>query len=577
MNSNLRSDIWLKAAVIGSVWGASEIVLGSFLHNLRIPFSGNLLTTIGIVIMIAGHRLWPERGLFWRAGLICVAMKTLSPSPVIFGPMLAIFMQSISMQAGVLLGGRTVVGYLIGGGLAMAWNIVQRILTALLVYGMSIVELYQSLVDYLYSNIGMPFTGYWMPVALLFGLFFLGGVAAAIAGMLISRSAASVRSGIIFRSPDQFTDTLKLKSDHQHPFSVYRLTGILLLLFGGLYVVYAFPLYISVVYVAGFIALITVYDKRLVYRFAYKPGFWISLLIITTLTGFFLGGKQGGPALTVDGLLIGVEMNLRAIVVIAGFGAVSVQLRNPVLMCWFENWRMKHFFSAVRISFQTIPFIITMIPKGRAWKNPVTVLSGMIGQMDGYLDMMKKEERKRSTVFIITGKRGTGKTTVTGNVIERLRTKGFTVAGILQPEYISGGKRAGFYVKDIVNGTRMILCIREASTMHRTPVLFRFNDDAFKFGKSVLSVSNVRYSDLVVIDEIGPLELEGNGWADAITLLRTQWNGPMIWIVREKLIDGIVKKWNVDDYTVFDINYTDAVTIANRIGERTGLNTFSIT
>ncbi len=107
MKSGIHNDVWLKAAVIGSVWGASEIVIGSFLHNLRIPFSGNLLTAIGIIIMIAGHRLWPERGLFWRAGLICAAMKTLSPSPVIFGPKLTIFMQSVSMQIGVLLGGNT--------------------------------------------------------------------------------------------------------------------------------------------------------------------------------------------------------------------------------------------------------------------------------------------------------------------------------------------------------------------------------------------------------------------------------------------------------------------------------------
>jgi len=31
-------DIWLKAAMLGSLWASVEIILGSFLHNLHIPF-----------------------------------------------------------------------------------------------------------------------------------------------------------------------------------------------------------------------------------------------------------------------------------------------------------------------------------------------------------------------------------------------------------------------------------------------------------------------------------------------------------------------------------------------------------
>jgi hypothetical protein len=37
MATTTKNDIWLKAAVVGSLWGASEIVLGSFLHNLKYP------------------------------------------------------------------------------------------------------------------------------------------------------------------------------------------------------------------------------------------------------------------------------------------------------------------------------------------------------------------------------------------------------------------------------------------------------------------------------------------------------------------------------------------------------------
>ena len=64
MNSKFEiSEKWIKASVIGTIWAASEIVLGSFLHNLRIPFSSNVLTGIGLIILISSSYKWTEKGL----------------------------------------------------------------------------------------------------------------------------------------------------------------------------------------------------------------------------------------------------------------------------------------------------------------------------------------------------------------------------------------------------------------------------------------------------------------------------------------------------------------------------------
>src|SRR4030043_1640306 len=113
------SEKWIKAAITGTIWAASEIVLGSFLHNLKVPFSGNVLTAIGIIILTSISYIWTEKGLIWRAGLICALMKTLSPSAVIFGPMIAIFSEALLLEFSVRLLGRTLAGYLIGAMLAM--------------------------------------------------------------------------------------------------------------------------------------------------------------------------------------------------------------------------------------------------------------------------------------------------------------------------------------------------------------------------------------------------------------------------------------------------------------------------
>ena len=64
MNNRLLSEKWVKASIAGTIWAASEIVLGSFLHNPEVPFSGNLLTAIGVIILISlGHKLTDRKEL----------------------------------------------------------------------------------------------------------------------------------------------------------------------------------------------------------------------------------------------------------------------------------------------------------------------------------------------------------------------------------------------------------------------------------------------------------------------------------------------------------------------------------
>ena len=136
------SEKWIKASIIGTIWAAAEIVLGSFLHNLRVPFSGNLLTAIALVILISVSYKWRDRGLFWRAGVICALMKTMSPSAIIFGPMIAIIMESLFLEASVRLFGRTYLGFIAGSMLAMSWNLFQKVFNMIIFYGGKLVDIY---------------------------------------------------------------------------------------------------------------------------------------------------------------------------------------------------------------------------------------------------------------------------------------------------------------------------------------------------------------------------------------------------------------------------------------------------
>src|SRR5512133_1654548 len=161
------NEKWIKASIIGTIWAASEIVLGSFLHNLRIPFSGNILTAIGIVILISISYIWRERGLFWRAGLICAIMKTMSSSAVISGPMIAIFAESVLLELSSRLLGRNMIGYSVGAMLAMSWNLFHKIAGYIIYYGSNIIDVYTNLLKMAQKQLNISTDIVWLPIIVL--------------------------------------------------------------------------------------------------------------------------------------------------------------------------------------------------------------------------------------------------------------------------------------------------------------------------------------------------------------------------------------------------------------------------
>jgi len=185
------NEKWIKASILGTIWASSEIVLGSFLHNLRVPFSGNILTAIALVILISASYKWKENGLFWRAGIICALLKTMSPSAVIFGPMIAIFSESVLLELSTRLLGRTIAGYILGSALAMSWNLFQKIFNFIIFYGYNIVEVYTNLMKYAEKQLYLKFDAVWAPIVLLLVLYALFGVVSAIIGIRTGKKIVS--------------------------------------------------------------------------------------------------------------------------------------------------------------------------------------------------------------------------------------------------------------------------------------------------------------------------------------------------------------------------------------------------
>jgi len=69
---------------------------------------------------------------------------------------------------------------------------------------------------------------------------------------------------------------------------------------------------------------------------------------------------------------------------------------------------------------------------------------------------------------------------------------------------------------------------------------------------------------LVVIDEVGPMEMNDQGWAESIARLCQSGQLPQLWVVRKSLVEKAARKWNVGNVFIFDITKDPVETVISK-------------
>lgn len=118
-------------------------------------------------------------------------------------------------------------------------------------------------------------------------------------------------------------------------------------------------------------------------------------------------------------------------------------------------------------------------------------------------------------IFLLTGPPRVGKTTAFMKTIELVRRDGRSVGGMVSSEVIRNGMRVGFCIVDLSTGER-----GELASVSRTegPRLgkYRVNlHDLESIGVRAI-VSALKSSNLIAIDEIGPMELFSSHFREAV-------------------------------------------------------------
>jgi len=169
-------------------------------------------------------------------------------------------------------------------------------------------------------------------------------------------------------------------------------------------------------------------------------------------------------------------------------------------------------------------------------------------------------------IIILTGEQGSGKTTFLQEMIFGLTTKNVQVGGILAEGFWKNYERDRFELIDLKSNNSVLFCQREPKEGWEKLRHFYINPYGQKFGNAALDTEYLQNSDIVVIDEIGPFELEGKGWANSIySILEKLPLITMIWVVRKSLLDEVAAHFNIQPLKVYHVEEFCADNVASYI------------
>lgn len=137
-------------------------------------------------------------------------------------------------------------------------------------------------------------------------------------------------------------------------------------------------------------------------------------------------------------------------------------------------------------------------------------------------------------VIVVTGAVGTGKTTVCDKVVKIARGQGYSCGGIIAHKT----QNEDIIIEDVQTGeTKALASISNIYQGPRTAKYF-FNPEGIDFG--IQAIARGTASDILLVDELGHLELRGEGFAEVIEQIAAGKVKNCILVIRKDLLSAFL-------------------------------------
>jgi len=137
-------------------------------------------------------------------------------------------------------------------------------------------------------------------------------------------------------------------------------------------------------------------------------------------------------------------------------------------------------------------------------------------------------------VVIVTGETGIGKTTVCREVVSLCRERGLSCGGIVSVRTESGD----IFIEDLTAGSESLLARRGRGLDGPCTAGHSFSLAGIEHGNR--AIESATSASVVVVDELGQLELSGRGFARVLELMSENPQRRWVLVIRSRLLQSFI-------------------------------------
>jgi len=155
-------------------------------------------------------------------------------------------------------------------------------------------------------------------------------------------------------------------------------------------------------------------------------------------------------------------------------------------------------------------------------------------------------------MVVVTGPPGSGKTAAIAGALAALQSTNLALAGFVQEATWEEGRKTGFILRDLRSGVTAPLADRADGDRGEHGTRFRFHPEGFALARRALT--GVRHAEILVADELGPVELRGGGHMPALRrALRRAPGAVLLCTVRRHLLPSLLAELHAGDVVIVDM------------------------
>jgi nucleoside-triphosphatase len=154
-------------------------------------------------------------------------------------------------------------------------------------------------------------------------------------------------------------------------------------------------------------------------------------------------------------------------------------------------------------------------------------------------------------IVMVTSPQHTGKSSLIARYVDLCVEKKVGLAGILAEGLWENNQRSGFNLVDLSSRIRVPLAFR-CPPRGRARISFEFYPEGIEAARTALDANRCATADLIVVDEVGKLEVIGEGWAPYLPPLLALPGKMHIWAVRASLVEAVARCWEFTPRAVVD-------------------------